>query len=121
MFKFDTKQAYHAIRLIDEVEQILMHGDIDLQRNSEQYKAIRRGEMTLDQIHNYFFDKEKELEKLYVNSTVIPNEPQWPFIKGLVYDILEQFYGSISEVPRHNDASLLLNDLQKLLQRYQMQ
>ena len=39
----DTKFAYHVVRLILEVEQILVEGDIDLQRNHEQLKAVRRG------------------------------------------------------------------------------
>jgi predicted nucleotidyltransferase len=114
---FDSKQSYHAVRLIDEAEQILLHGDIDLQRNREHYKAIRRGDLTFDQVAEYFFNKERDLEKVYLECK-LPHGPNWPMINGLVYDILEQFYGSISEVPRHNDVSLLLNDLEKLFHRY---
>src|SRR5206468_3796781 len=41
---YDTKFAYHVVRLLGEVEQILLEGDIDLQRDNERLKAIRRGE-----------------------------------------------------------------------------
>ena len=41
---FDTRFGYHLVRLISEVEQILVEGDIDLRRNNEPLKAIRRGE-----------------------------------------------------------------------------
>jgi uncharacterized protein len=42
---FDVKFAYHVVRLLGEVEQILVEGDIDLQRDNERLKAIRRGGM----------------------------------------------------------------------------
>jgi len=41
---FDVKFAYHVVRLVDEAEQLLMNGDMDLTKNREQLKAIRRGE-----------------------------------------------------------------------------
>ncbi len=43
---YDTKFAYHVVRLIGEVEQILVEQDVDLQRDRELLKAIRRGEWT---------------------------------------------------------------------------
>ena len=36
---FDSKFAYHTVRLLDEVEQILMGGDIDLQRDKERFEG----------------------------------------------------------------------------------
>ena len=49
---FDTKFGYHVVRLIGEVEQILVEGDIDLQRDNEQLKAIRRGEWTEERLRH---------------------------------------------------------------------
>ena len=63
-FGYDVKFASHAVRLLDECEQILTNTDIDLQRNREQLKSIRRGEWTLDQVILWFESKEKHLEKL---------------------------------------------------------
>ena len=60
---FDTKFGYHVVRLIGEVEQILVEGDIDLQRNNEQLKAIRRGEWTEERLRQWFADKESHLER----------------------------------------------------------
>ena len=34
----DTKYLYHAVRLLNEAEQILLTGDLDLQQNKEQLK-----------------------------------------------------------------------------------
>lgn len=67
-FGFDVKFAYHLVRLLNEVEQIIDEGDLDLQRNKEQLKSIRNGEWSLQQIEEYFTFKERELEKLYQES-----------------------------------------------------
>ena len=47
---YDTKFAYHVVRLIGEVEQILVEQDVDLQRDRELLKAIRRGEWTEERL-----------------------------------------------------------------------
>ena len=67
---YDMKFAYHVVRLLGEVEQILMEGDIDLQRNNEQLKAIRRGEWTEERLRQWFADKESHLERAYAESTL---------------------------------------------------
>ena len=67
---FDTKFGYHVVRLIGEVEQILVEGDIDLQRDNEQLKAIRRGEWTEERLRQWFADKESHLERAYAESTL---------------------------------------------------
>ena len=64
-FGFDVKFAYHVVRLLDEAEQILEHGTIDLQRNREQLKAIRRGDVSEEEIIKWASDKEADLEKVY--------------------------------------------------------
>ncbi len=50
------------------MEQILVEGDMDLARNKEQLKAIRRGEWSQEQVEEYFATKEKLLEQLYFDS-----------------------------------------------------
>lgn len=94
-FGFDVKFGYHVVRLVDEVEQILSEGDMDLQRNREQLKAIRRGEWTAEQIKEYFTRKEKDLETLYANSP-LPHGPDEAKIKQLLLDCLEAYYGSLA-------------------------
>ena len=67
---FDTKFGYHVVRLISRGGEILMEGDIDLQRNNEQLKAIRRGEWTEERLRAWFAEKESHLERLYAESTL---------------------------------------------------
>jgi len=114
---FDLKYAYHVVRLLDEVEQILTEGDIDLQRNREQLKSIRRGEWTQEAIVVYFERKEKELETLYTASK-LQHSPDEAKVKQLLMDCLEQHYGSLADCVVDVDAATqALRDIQAILDR----
>ena len=104
-YGYDVKFAYHVIRLLDEVEQILSEHDIDLERNREQLKAIRRGEWTVEEIEHYFSSKEKELENLYSNCKLPPKADEEQ-IQTLLLNCLEQYYGNLSTCLVEQDESL---------------
>jgi len=53
---YETKFAYHVVRLLGEVEQILLEGDIDLQRDNDRLKAIRRGEWSEARLRQWAAD-----------------------------------------------------------------
>jgi uncharacterized protein len=91
---YDTKFAYHVVRLLGEVEQILVEGDIDLQRNNEQLKAIRRGEWTEQRLREWFAAKESDLERIYAESPLRPT-PDEASLKALLVNCLEDHYGSL--------------------------
>jgi len=91
---YDVKFAYHVVRLLNEVEQIMVEHDLDLERNREQLKAIRRGDWTKDKIIEYFELKEKSLEELYIKSTLQPS-PNEDKIKSLLLECLEIHFGSL--------------------------
>ncbi len=92
---FDTKFATHLVRLMYEVEQILTTGDLDLRRNSDELRAIRRGEWSADKIIEFFAVKEKWLEKVYQECTLIPHGPREDEIKQLLLDCLEEHWGTL--------------------------
>lgn len=94
-FGYDVKFAYHLVRLLLEVEQILAEGDLDLERPREQLKAIRRGEWTEGQIRGFFHQKETELEKLYNDSTLPWTADEGP-IKELLLECLNICYGEVT-------------------------
>lgn len=96
-FGYDVKFAYHVLRLCYEAEQILIEGTLDLRRHSEELKAVRRGDMTLDQVKQFFTDKESYLEKLYQTSK-LRYEPAKAEIKQLLVDCLEMHYGSMDKL-----------------------
>ncbi len=116
-YGFDTKFGYHVVRLISEVEQILMEGDIDLQRNNEPLKAIRRGEWTEERLRTWFAEKESGLERLYNESPLraVPDEAR---IKILLMNCLEEHYGSLEGcVVDPGRATTALRNIQAELDR----
>jgi predicted nucleotidyltransferase len=117
-FGYDVKFAYHVVRLLLEVEQILVARDIDLERDREQLKAIRRGEWTLSQLEEWATTKEKQLEALYHESTV-PYGPDEPLIRRHLMHCLEQHYGDLSTAVAQPDAAVqLLRTIAQLTDRY---
>jgi uncharacterized protein len=91
---YDTKFAYHVVRLLGEAEQILLEGDIDLQRDNERLKAIRRGEWTEERLRQWAADKEADLERAYADSK-LPAAPDEARLKALLLNCLEEHYGSL--------------------------
>jgi len=96
-FGYDVKFAYHLVRLLLECEQILTEGTLDLERHSEQLKAIRRGEWDYEYVKEWFDDKEKSLESLYEKSE-LPYGPREEEIKDLLLQCLEMHYGTLDNV-----------------------
>lgn len=118
-FGYDVKFAYHVVRLLDEVEQLLVSHDMDLTRNAEQLKAIRRGEWSLIRLEDYFKSKEADLEQVYHDSS-LPGQADTDAIRQLLLECLEQHFGSLGAmVSQNNAAELALAEIQATLQRYQ--
>ncbi len=113
----DVKFMYHIVRLLDEVEQILMFGDLDLQRAKEYMKAIRRGEVSEEDIIAHFNTKEKQLEKVYEESK-LPWGPDEPAIKQLLIDCLEVHYGDLSHcIVQPDKAVAALRQVQEITEK----
>jgi hypothetical protein len=119
-FGFDVKFAYHVVRLMLEIEQILQEGDLDLERNREQLKAIRRGEVSKEEIRRFFELKEKDLETLYINSTAIPYAPPEDKIKKFLIECLEMHFAASVEdgVKKEKNFEMLRDDLKLLVEKY---
>lgn len=116
-FGYDVKFATHVVRLLNEIEQILTEKTLDLERNREQLKAIRRGEWTEEQIKQYFTTKELELEKLYTQSS-LQHRPDEESIKALLLRCLEQHYGSLDKIiPTPSKEKELLQQIKALCEQ----
>lgn len=115
---YDVKFGYHVVRLLNEVEQILLEGTLDLERSSAQLRSIREGEWSLEQIQQYFAAKALVLEEAYARSS-LRQTPDHDAIKGLLLQALEEHFGSIDQlINREDRAPMLLKDLEALMQRY---
>jgi hypothetical protein len=101
-----------------QCEQILVEHDLDIERNSEVLKSIRRGEWTLPQLTSWFEVKEKSLETLYANST-LQDKPDEESLKRLLLQSLEMHYGTLtSTVVQTSSMGTLLSELEALVERY---
>jgi predicted nucleotidyltransferase len=117
-FGYDIKFAYHVVRLLDEIEQIMVEQDLDLERNREQLKSIRRGEWTIEQIERHFEEKERALERTYSDSK-LRHKPDEAAIRELLMNCLEMHFGSIADaVRREPSVDRLIRDMQELLARH---
>ena len=119
-FGMDVKFAYHIVRLINQAEQVLQEGDLDLQKSKEQLKAVRAGEYSLDNIRNYFKQKEPHLEELYQKSKALPYKPDESKIKQLLLNCLEMHYGSLekSAVQVQSETEGFVSELRHLINRH---
>jgi len=116
-YGYDVKYAYHVVRLLDEIEQILVNKDIDLQRNKEQLKAIRRGEISEKDIKEWANNKEVELEKIY-NESKLPWGPDEDNIKTLLLQCLEEHFGNLDKcIFTDKRANLILRDIANLIDK----
>ena len=117
-YGYDTKFAYHAVRLLNECEQILKEGDLNLENIKGQLKSIKRGDWTKEQIVSYFNTKEAMLEELYNNST-LQHRPDENKIKTLLLNCLEQCYGNLNKIiPKPGQLDKFINSIKKLIFTY---
>ena len=116
-FGYDVKFAYHVVRLLNEVEQLLLEHDLDLQRSAEQLKAIRSGQWSLERLEEHFSHKEKQLEELYLQSD-LPAKVQTDSIRQLLLDCYEQYYGSLAKaVTRKDSNARAIDEIKQILNR----
>ncbi len=115
-YTFDVKFAYHVVRLLNEAEQILLEGDLDLMRNREQLKSIRRGEWSQQQILDYFEQKRVSLEDARARSP-LPPAPDEAAIRDVLLRCLEAHYGSLDKcVSVPGRAEALLRQVRELIE-----
>ena len=115
---YDTKFAMNVVRLCLQAEQILTEQNLDLERNSEILKSVRRGEWTLETVEQWFTEKELALETIYANST-LRYSPDEPAIKELLLQCLEMHYGNLSDaIAKNPSMDKLLEDLRDIIGRY---
>jgi len=118
-YGYDVKFLMHVVRLALECEQLLLTGELDLQRDSQTYLSIRRGEWTLEDGKKWWVDKERALETAYTKCKVLPHTPNEEKIKDLLMNCLEAQYGNLdTAIVRVPELDSLINDLESVLAKY---
>lgn len=97
-YGYDTKFAYHIVRLCLQAEQILEKHDMDFSENSAFIKEVRKGRFTtVEALKEWYEAKEKDLDAWYLNST-LPHSPDRNKLKEILLACLEMKYGSLTKV-----------------------
>lgn len=107
-YGYDVKFAYHIVRLLLEIEQILEEGDLTLDRNGPQLKEIRSGNWKLDYLIKWADDKMGSLEDTYARSALRPT-PDEDSIKDLLVKVLSHHFQDISagvKIPKSAEQML---------------
>lgn len=117
-YGYDTKNASHVLRLLDEIEQILVFGTIDIRRNKEQLKFVRAGLMSLSEFKSCFASKENVLDTLYSNSK-LREKPDEAALKQLLFNCLEHHYGSLSGcIVNPDKEKLMAQEVVEVMRKY---
>lgn len=118
---YDVKFAYHIIRLMDEADQILSTGTLDIQRARKEMKAVRRGDWSAQEVREWAMEKEKSLEFIYAKCT-LPEEPEEEKLMQLLKEALSLHYENLeTEVPTPQWAESALKEMDHILQKYRNQ
>ena len=117
-YGYDVKFAYHLVRLLDEIQQILSTGDLDLEQNREQLKTIRRGGWSEIKVRKHFEWKEKALEQLAKDSD-LPHKPRRDEIRDLLFKCLEMHFQTLEGCcPKIDVSNDLYNDIMAVMNNF---
>ena len=97
-YGYDVKDAYHSIRILLQIKEILLTGDLDLQGNAEYLKTIRNGCYSLEYVLAEFDEYIRQIDEIVETGlSVVPYSPDEIAITELLLDCLEESYGSLSK------------------------
>jgi predicted nucleotidyltransferase len=91
-YGYDVKFAAHAVRILLQAEQILSTGDLNLRRDYLLISSILQGTFTAAEIEEHVQQKQKEVDELFISSS-LPDYPDRAKIKDLLVWCLEEFNG----------------------------
>lgn len=94
-YGYNTKSAYHVVRLMLEAEMVLHEGDLDLEHHREQLKFVREGGYTLEELKQWFKHKEQELTTVHTNSELQPRV-NYKRLNELLFECLEMHFGTLN-------------------------
>lgn len=90
-YGYDTKHAYHLVRLIRMCREILTTGKVIVKRpDREELLAIRNGSWTYEQLIEFAEREDIALNELYQVSTALPKTPDKEKLDQLCIRLVEQ-------------------------------
>ncbi len=116
---FDLKAGYHAWRMLNQGEQIITTGDLDLMKAADEYKAIRRGEWTYDKFTKEFDARKVALEEVFHKCT-LPEKPDKNKVREVLLEAIESHYGrslTNSDIIKQDLELGVLRDIDKAMSK----
>ena len=91
---YDIKMGYHVLRLLDEMNQMLVNDDIDLMRNNAECLLMKTGKWgDFDRFERVFQDRLDHVDEI-ARKTALPPEPKISSLHKLLSELIESYYGS---------------------------
>lgn len=94
-FGYDTKHAYHLVRLIRMCREILMTGKVIVKRpDREELLSIRNGAWSYQELLDFADKEAKNIDELYISSKILPNIPDKSKIDDLCISLVESHFNA---------------------------
>ena len=111
-YGMDVKQGSQILRLLDQLNQLLDSGTLDLMHNKEEAKAMRNGEWgTWERFQTYVTERVDILENKALTKSKLPTAPRAAELKSLLQECIEEFYGSDTEAQRRGTEFVSAKDV----------
>jgi hypothetical protein len=111
-FGMDVKMGSQVLRLLDQLNQILDTGTLDLMHNKEEAKSMREGTWgTWDRFEKHVLEQLDLLEKKAITQNTISNKPRLGELKNLLTNILEDHYGSETGMQKQTTEYISVKDI----------
>jgi uncharacterized protein len=90
-YGYDTKHAYHLVRLIRMCRETLLTGKVQVKRpDRDELLAIRNGAWTYEQLIEFAEREEAELNELYNTADALPKIPNKNKLDRLCIELIEE-------------------------------
>jgi predicted nucleotidyltransferase len=96
-YGYDTKHAYHLVRLIRMCREVLTTGKVLVKRpDREELLTIRNGAWSYDQLIEFAETEDIALNELYLTSKVLPKQPDREMLDKLCIKLIEKSLSNYS-------------------------
>ncbi len=117
-YGYDIKMAYHPLRLLDQMNQLLDTGTMDLMNNKEECKAMRLGEWgPWEKFRDDILNRLNLLEEKALRTNALLPKPQTGVLKQLLLDCIEEYYGSEEQMQRQSTEYVTAKSVMEKLDR----
>jgi predicted nucleotidyltransferase len=96
-YGYDTKHAYHLVRLIRMCREVLTTGKVIVKRpDREELLAIRNGAWPYEKLIEFAESEDKALQEVYQTSTALPKTPDKDKLDRLCIELVERSLSRMS-------------------------